>query len=152
MVKQRYTEAINTLFKMARFNGKANEITHEGIKKEIELITNDQNEILKLNESTMLVSRSSLNLNSSYLKLAKISKIDNSKLEGLDLKTEEPKVDTKPTIFNYLNNPKRNLLSTITLSYVWMSIAMIYFGMTIGNYIFSIETGSNEKFNMKNNL
>lgn len=76
-------------------------------------ITNDAVEITKLHESTLLVPRASF----------------SRKVE----KTREEE-DIKPSVGRYLTNPFRNFIITVALAYLWMSIALIYFGMTIGKF------------------
>lgn len=135
VVKQRYKEASQVLLKIARFNGGqkikrlSNPLTEESIMKEIREIANDEEEIIKLNESTLLMTRSNFSL--SPEKVANFR--NNSTNTNNKEMTEE---DIKPSLRRYLTHPIRNLITSVALGYVWMSIAFIYFGMTIGKRIF----------------
>ena len=52
----------------------------------------------------------------------------------IDFKIEDKETleDKKPNLCLYLFNNHKNLINTIVLSFIWMCIAIIYFGMTIG--------------------
>lgn len=132
-MKQRYKKASQVLLKISRFNGGqkikrlSNPITEKSIMKEIREIANDEEEITKLNESTLLMTRSNFSLS-----LEKRGKSLNNSSNNKEI-TEE---DIKPSLRRYLTHPIRNLINSVALGYVWMSIAFIYFGMTIGKYIF----------------
>lgn len=115
-MKKRYKEATNVLSLISRWNGKSDKISSEEIESEIKKLANDEIEITKLNESTMFLSKSTLNIGSNH----------NNQNDF------EQKSNQKPTLAYYLTHPFRNLTNTILLSYVWMSLAVIYFGMIIG--------------------
>lgn len=98
-------------------------MTEESILKQIREIANDEEEIVKLNESTLLMTRSNFSL-SPVQNLNKDSSNNNNK--------EVTEENIAPSLRTYLTHPIRNLINSIALAYVWMSIALIYFGMTIG--------------------
>lgn len=121
MVKKRYDSACKVLLRMASFNGNgkhlSNPLTKEAILMSIREITNDEDEIAKLHESTLLVPRASFSTSGTRKEVEVVKEAE----------------DIKPTVGRYLTHPLRNLINTVALGYLWMSIALIYFGMTIGN-------------------
>lgn len=123
-MKKRYDSACKVLLKMASFNGNgkvkrlSNPLTEESISTTIREMTNDAVEITKLQESTLLV----------------VPRASFSAIEARKEEATREKEDIKPTVRRYLTNPFRNTINTVALAYLWMSIALIYFGMTIGKF------------------
>lgn len=83
-------------------------------------MTEDENEINILNESTAFLS-----------------------LSALSLKAKK-EVNQKPNLQYYLFNPWKNLVNTIVLCFMWIFVSIIYTGMTLGkNYILTTHSDKN---------
>lgn len=105
VAQHRYSEAANVLARIARWNGVR--IEKDAIEQELVGLTNaseaDETLLKKANRS-----RSPLDEMTKSLIVLNIT----------------------PT--EYLKNSYKNLTNCIVISYVWASISIIYFGMTIG--------------------
>ena len=101
---------MSILYKVAKINGKSSSISEAQISKDIMKLTEDENEIKFLNESTAFLSLSALNLKT---------------------KTETQE-NQKPSLQYYLFHPCKNLVNTIVLCFVWICMTIIYSGMTLG--------------------
>lgn len=68
-----------------------------------------------------------------------MSGVDTSEIMNLtsdNVETTKKLVNRVETsVFNYLCNPKKNMLELLLLAYVWLSIAMCYYGMNYGIHI-----------------
>lgn len=104
---------------MAKFNNPQNFLKKEEISRAISKIANDDYEMEKLNENSFMFSMSTMSPSKNVPAVKILSEQTNSP-RGL-------------TLADYLFHNPRNFVSTIILSLVWMSISIIYFGMTIGN-------------------
>ena len=103
---------------MAKINNCKTVLKQEEILESVLRIANDDHEMEKLNENSYMFSMSSINQN---IKIPTVIILDAKNAKSREL-----------TLAKYLFHNPRNLVSTVILSLVWMSISIIYFGMTIG--------------------
>ncbi len=118
MVKSRFEEATNVLVRIAKYNGNSDKISKEEIFDELNKIIEDKDEVKKLLESTHSISRSHNN-------------ISKSRRNPHNTAIEE-EINKAPTIRQYLLSSKKNIITVSCFAYVCISVAMTYFGTTIG--------------------
>lgn len=109
VVRNRLKKAAKVLSRMARFNGNADKISEEEILKELNRIVNSEDG-KKLNESILMLSLTSSNIYQT---------VDQAQTKA-------------PNLIDYLKNPIKNLYHAILVSYAWLSITMLYFGISLG--------------------
>ena len=109
--QKRYKQASEVLSRIAKVNGRE-PITIENIKNDMNMVDYSVDGV---------ESHESTNLNSDIIIC------NDEETEKKLMKNEQI------SIFVYLCNPRKNILDLILLAYVWLSIAVCYYGMNYGN-------------------
>ena len=127
MVKNRLDEATFVIKKMAKYNKTDEKLKEDEIYNDILKISSDTNEMVKLNESSFIFFSSP-----TKMEPKKKSIIEENNTNTSKSKNDKMVSSGKASLRNYFLESYRNLLTTITISFVWMACTIIYFGMTIG--------------------
>jgi MFS family permease len=109
---KKYKNAFKVLKKIAKVNGTASKMLNEN--EMIALFQSDRSS----SDSTR-VENNRLDINE-----------DNNLLAGEINNTEK-----ELTLFGYLTNPVFNLIKTFLLTYLWIALSMIYYGVSLGIFI-----------------
>ena len=123
ITKQKYKEAYSVLKKIAKINGTQTSIT-------------SYQDFLNVFSSSDVKNTSNNNNETSDLIMEKI----NMEIEKKPTKpNDKPKdylysANRSNSVYNYLFKEKNNFLVTFLLSYIWISISIIYFGVSLGKF------------------
>ncbi len=126
-----YEECYNVLVKMARMNEKSHKMfSKESFFKQIEsnkdgTIANHQRELEKRYQETL--QSTNFNEIQSLLNI----KVKSSGNQESDIELLEK---NSGSIIFFLFNPIKNLFMTLAMSYIWIALSMIYFGVSLGKY------------------
>ena len=110
VANKKYTEAYEVLVKIASINGK-----QEALMPEQSFI-----DYLSLNE-----------------KIGPKEEEEDEEKEGdvEKIRIEKNKEEKTQTVWEYLMNPIYNLIKTLLLMYIWIALAMIYYGESLGDFL-----------------
>jgi MFS family permease len=107
---KKYNETYELLKKIAKLNGKLNEI-EENLQAGGELMINED-------------------LNEEYC-INELKKLNSSKAE-LDIQAVKKKPDGA---FGYVFKSRKNIFTVLALIYIWISICLVFFGISLGNEV-----------------
>ncbi len=118
VVKHRLTEAAQVVLKIAKYNGKQDQITYESVMTELSQIINNQDKIS--NENTLMISRTTLN---------------HSLKDQNELVVIKSTTTNQQSLLEYLSHPFRNAVNAVFSAYICMSIILVYYGAKTGKNI-----------------
>lgn len=128
-----YEQCYSVLLKIAKVNGRTHRMfSKESFFKQIESNRNGTIDSHKRELEDNVIARST-NFN-------EIQSLLNIKFKGSgndDRDVEILEKNSGSVIF-FLFNPVKNLFITLAMSYVWVALSMIYFGVSLGKQLFTL--------------
>lgn len=131
-MKKKFKEATKVIMKIAKWNGKLDQMDEKEVLKGLIDLANDPINIQELTASTMMISTRSL-----------ASDIDRKNKETGSFLDVNVLKSYAPTLLEYLLNPMRNALNLLIVIYIAISTCMLYFGATIGKKLSLLKSFKN---------
>ena len=127
VANKKYEECYNVLKKIARVNGTTDHLfSKEKFLKQVE--SNNNNTIDKHFDQLEEITN-----------FHEIQSLLNIKKKIVDEReSDEQEAKNNASIIYFLLNPIKNLWKTMLMCYVWISLTMIYFGVSLGKLIIFI--------------